>query len=86
MAVVESEPKNGGTEFRVEVTSKQKPDFGIVENESLAERKARAAVAIERRSLDVNRLEFRDIMKLRESPFSMRADYRVKFFLPGDKQ
>lgn len=84
MAVVDSEAENEGTLFTVEVTSKQRPDLGIVENESQAERKARVAVAARRRSLDINRLQFRDIMKLRESPFSMRADYRVKFFLPGD--
>lgn len=70
-----------GTRYTVEVTSKMKPDLGLVENESLAERKARNSLILSRPSLSRREVEFVDITKLRESPFSMRADYRVTFFV-----
>lgn len=73
-----------GTMYRVELKVKIKPDLGLVEINSRAERKARTALLIRKRQLKDEDLEHVDTFKLREMPFSMRAEYEVKYFVPNN--
>lgn len=79
MPLIQTEDEGDSTIYTVDVVSKNKPDFGAVENEELAEKKAKTALMIRRRMVKEDSLEHMDTRLLREMPFSMRAEYRVKF-------
>lgn len=86
MAIIDSDEVTHqgqeGRRYTVELTSKNKPGFGLIDNQMLAERRARAALLARRRSLADDDVELLNVRMLRENRFTLRADYEVEFFVP----